>query len=138
MIVRMWAVNTASVHGGLRPALRRGRGVIPSISPGLHRGARHLPYAGDAGDPVRLLGGGRSLVTHRFDLHQPKGRPASRCRIFSTRSALSVARSATTLFKRRVSSSSMGVSRCFKRASRPRGTRHATARVSRPSPRGVD
>ena len=103
----------------LRPALRRGRGVIPSISPGLHRGARHLPYAGDAGDPVRLLGGGRSLVTHRFDLHQPKGRPASRCRIFSTRSALSVARSATTLFKRRVSSSSMGVSRCFKRASPP-------------------
>ena len=30
-----------------------------------------------------------------------------------------MARSATTLFKRRVSSSSMGVSRCFKRASPP-------------------
>ena len=53
-------------------------------------------------------------MAYRFDLHQPKGRPGSRCRIFSANRALSVAKSATTLLSRRVSSSSTTTSQCLK------------------------
>ena len=123
----------------LRPALRRGRGVIPSISPGLHRGARHLPYAGDAGDPVRLLGGGRSF--RDSSLRPP---PAQRAAGLQMPNLLDQER----LVRGEIRHDALQAARVLIldgrlpmfQAGLParRGTRHATARVSRPSPRGVD
>lgn len=56
------------------------------------------PLVHHARDPIPLLRGGRSLATHRFDLHQ-SCRRASRCRIFSRSSSLLTAWSATTRFE---------------------------------------
>lgn len=74
-------------------------------------GARQRPDLEHPRDRVSLVRGGRSLLAHRFDLHQPKGRPASRWRSFSSSGSFSVARSATTRASRRVSSSSAATSR---------------------------
>src|SRR5581483_2879640 len=109
--------------------------------------AGQLPLAHDAGDAVRPVRGGRCPATHRFDLHQPKGPLASKCRIFSFSSSLLTACSATTRLRRCVSSSSTWVSRLLRCASPParNSSRHAESfaavtpwrrlRVSKSAPR---
>jgi hypothetical protein len=108
-----------AVIEGRRPAAPPCRGLGAPLPLRIEGGPRQRPDAQHLRDPIRLLGGGRSLPTHRFDLHQPKGPAASRWRIFSRRSSWPTACSATTRLRRWVSSSSTCVSRLRRCASPP-------------------
>jgi hypothetical protein len=78
-------------HGPFRPGppTRRGRrvgGLSPAVDP--RRGDN--PVSADAGEPVAAARGDREHDAHGFDLHRPKGRPASIRSLFSCRSSRSI------------------------------------------------